>query len=179
MFFEEIESNKYTKSSAELCIVTFDSSARCLYEFQNIERQICPTLVANGSTSMDDGVNLALDKLNIVKDEYKNAGVPYFQPWMVLMTDGAPTQDIYRSTNRTTTMVNENKLVIFPIGIGSNADMGVLSEYSPKRDPLKLKGLNFSSFFEWLSQSVTRVSQSIPGDKIELDIDGLKGWAEL
>ena len=63
---------------------------------------------------MDDGVNLALDKLDTAKSEYKDAGVEYYQPWMVLMTDGEPTQDISTSVSRTVQMVNSKKLIIFP-----------------------------------------------------------------
>ena len=60
-----------------------------------------------------------------------------------------------------------------------NADMNVLAQFSPKRAPLKLQGLNFRAFFEWLSQSVVRTSQSTPGEKIQLDMDGIKSWVEL
>ena len=74
---------------------------------------------------------------------------------------------------------NNKKLTIFPIGIGNSADMNVLKRFSPKRDPLKLKGLNFKEFFEWLSKSVSRVSQSTPGETVQLDLGGIKGWGEL
>lgn len=47
------------------------------------------------------------------------------------------------------------------------------------RSPLKLKGLKFREFFEWLSQSVSTTSQSIAGESISLDFEGIKGWAEL
>lgn len=180
MFLEEMAGNPYTRTSAEVCIVTFDSYAKCVSDFQNIENQTCDTLYAEGSTSMNDGVNLALDKLSKVKAEFKNSGVEYYQPWMILMTDGAPTQAIDDSSARTTELVNEKKLVVFPVGIGDEADMDELARYSPKTQPLKLQGLKFAEFFEWLSASAVKVSsESQPGDKIKLDLEGLKGWAEL
>ena len=128
---------------------------------------------------MDQAVNMALDNLQKRKQEYKDNGVDYYQPWMVLMTDGQPTENISTSTMRTQDLVNNNKLTVFPLGIGDQADMDELERYSPKRPPLKLKGLCFSEFFEWLSASVERVSQSIPGTKIDLDIEGIKEWATL
>jgi uncharacterized protein YegL len=98
---------------------------------------------------------------------------------MILMTDGAPTDDITEASRRTSEMINAKKLTIFPIGIGEHANMETLQSFSPQRKPLRLKGLNFQAFFEWLSKSVSVTSQSIPGEKVELDISNIKDWATL
>jgi uncharacterized protein YegL len=76
-------------------------------------------------------------------------------------------------------LVLDKRLTVFPIGVGDGADMQVLSLFSPKRPPLKLKGLRFKEFFEWLSKSVAATSQSTPGEKIKLDTEGIQGWGEL
>ena len=180
-FIKELADNEYAKDSAEICLVTFGGEVRCILDFENIERQSenIPLFAASGNTPMDQAVNLALDKLEERKQNYKDSGVDYYQPWMVLMTDGQPTENISRSTLRTQDLVNNDLLTVFPLGIGNKADMNELARYSPKRSPLKLKGLCFSEFFEWLSKSVEKVSQSIPGNKIELDVDGIKEWATL
>jgi uncharacterized protein YegL len=180
-FIKEVADNEYAKDSAEICIITFGGNVECLLDFDNVERQSenIPLFTASGGTPMDQAVNLALDKLEERKKECNDNGVEYFQPWMVLMTDGQPTENISTSTMRTQDLVNNKKLTIFPIGIGNQADMNELARYSPKRNPLKLKGLCFSEFFEWLSGSLEKVSQSIPGDKIELDSEGIKEWATL
>jgi uncharacterized protein YegL len=41
-----------------------------------------------------------------------------------------------------------------------------VAQFSKKKSPLRLQGLNFRLFFEWLSKSVVRVSQSRPGEKV-------------
>ena len=84
-----------------------------------------------------------------------------------------------RAIQRTTDMVNSKKLTVFPIGIGDESDMSTLNSFSPKRPALRLQGLKFREFFSWLSQSVSRVSQSMPGESVKLDIEGIRGWAEL
>ena len=126
------------------------------------------------------GVSLALDRLETRKLEYQKAGVDYFQPWLVLMTDGQPTTSEHNQAGlRACKLEAEGKLVVFPIGIGYGADITTLAMFSKKRSPLRLSGLNFRKFFEWLSKSVVRVSQSRPGEKVRLDLDGIKGWADL
>ncbi len=179
MFFDALKEDEIAQYSAEISIITFGGRVRKLLDFDCINNQTVPHLSVEGNTPMGQGVELALNMLEQRKKEYSNAGVDYYQPWMVLMTDGAPTDSIDAAARKTCELVNSKKLTIFPIGIGDGADMNTLTRFSPKRPALRLQGLNFREFFEWLSQSVSRVSQSTPGEKVELDIEGLKGWAEL
>lgn len=184
MFYNAIQEDEIALYAAEICIVTFGGNgAQCISNFSNLSPyQEAPVLEAGGMTPMGEAVNLGLDLLEKRKNEYKSKGVDYYQPWLVLMTDGEPNGDnneLARAIGRASEMANWKKLSVFPIGIGDDADMDVLARFSPKRKPLKLQGLKFREFFEWLSQSVSRTSQSIPGESISLDVEGIKGWAEL
>ncbi len=183
LFYEAIREDETALYSAEVSIVTFGGDAQCIADFASLEVQPnAPMLTANGMTPMGEAVNMGLDLLEQRKDEYKDRGVDYYQPWLVLMTDGSPNGDsseLSRAINRTVDLVNQKKLTVFPIGIGSDADMDVLAQFSPKRPPLKLQGLKFREFFAWLSKSVSKTSQSTPGESVKLDVEGIKGWGEL
>lgn len=183
-FYDAIRNDSVATYSAEISIVTFGSDgAKCMADFASLQLQPePPTLTANGMTPMGEAVNIALDLLETRKQEYKGAGVDYFQPWLVLMTDGEPNgsvKELERAITRTTDLANNRKLCIFPIGIGSEANMETLAKFSPQRPPLKLKGLKFQEFFQWLSQSVARTSQSMPGEKIKLDLASIGTWGEI
>ena len=184
-FYEELRSDEVAQYSAEVCIVTFGGTKpKLILDFANIERQTdLPKLVAEGDTPIGEAVNLALDCLDKRKKEYKDKGVDYYQPWLVLMTDGAPVgsqpAELDRAIQRTVELITAKKLTVFPIGIGEEADMNTLARFSPNRTPLRLKGMCFKEFFQWLSQSVSRTSMSMPGETIKLDIEGIKGWSEL
>ena len=183
LFFDAIREDEVAMYSAEIGIVTFGDGVQNVMDFCSLERKpLVPHLNANGLTPMGEAVNLALDKLEERKQMYKKVGVDYYQPWLVLMTDGAPNGDpkeLERAIIRTVELVNAKKLTVFPIGIGSYADMSVLARFSPNRAPLRLQGLKFNEFFSWLSKSVSKTSQSIPGEKVELDVEGIKGWGTL
>lgn len=179
LFFDSIRADEVARFAAEIAVVTFADNARRLLDFAAIDRQTVPGLAASGSTPMGAGVNLALDLLDARKREYSAAGVDYYQPWLVLMTDGQPTDAIDLAVARAAKLVEARKLTVFAIGIGSAADLGVLARFSPGRTPLRLRELDFRAFFAWLSKSVARVSQSVPGDRVPLDTKGIEGWASI
>ena len=134
--------------------------------------------------------------LHVPRRQYANglSGVPTIRVFEVLAcgvplvcSPWADTEGLFRegcaetvhaAVQRAVSLTDGKKLTLFPIGIGSGADMAVLERFSPKRTPLRLQGLNFKAFFEWLSKSVARVSQSIPGETVPLDEKGIRGWAD-
>ena len=184
LFYDAIKEDQTAFYAAEISIVVFGGrKAECIRSFSGLKLQPDPPeLQAGGMTPMGEAVNMALDLLEQKKREYQSNGVDYFQPWLVLMTDGSPNGDKEeqaRAISRTTEAVNNRKLTIFPIGIGSKADMKVLHEFSPKRVPVKLKDLKFREFFTWLSKSVSTTSRSTLGDSIKLDTEGLTEWVDI
>lgn len=184
LFYDAIREDEVALYSAEICIVAFGGEEpRCIRDFSSLELQPdAPELTAEGRTPMGEGVLLALDLLERRKKEYQRMGVDYYQPWLVLMTDGAPNGDITTlrsAVSRTAGLVNQRKLSVFPIAIGGAADMNVLAHFSPKREPMRLQGLKFREFFEWLSKSVSQTSQSLPGETVDIDQNGIQSWLQL
>ena len=184
LFYQALAEDEIAAYSAEVCIVTFGmDGARLIADFSSIAYAARPpVLEAYGQTQMGEAVSLAMDKLMERKQQYKDNGVEYYQPWLVLMTDGAPNGNpeiLQEAIRRVRHEVENRKLSVFPIGVGSEADMRVLAQFSPKRDPLMLWGLAFREFFQWLSSSVSAVSQSRPGERVKIDVEAIKGWGEL
>ena len=179
LFFDAIRADDVAQYAAEICIVTFGASVSKALDFMSVEHQSIPALSADGATPMGAGVIMGLDLLEARKEDYKRAGVDYYQPWMVVMTDGEPTDEIAVAASRINSLVSGKKLTVFPIGIGEAANMTKLATLSPSRPPLRLQGLNFREFFTWLSRSVSRVSQSMPGESVELDVAGIQAWGKV
>jgi uncharacterized protein YegL len=183
LFFDQVKEDEVARYSCEAAVVAFSGAAEMLLDFGSMERVEPPHVrveMENGGTSIGSAVLLALKLLDRRKEEYKETGVDYFQPWMVLMTDGYPTDTTHlAAADETSHRVRQKKLHVFPIGIGRAADINVLAMFSPANQPLRLKGLKFRDFFKWLSASVQQVSRSMPGESIQLNVAGIKGWADL
>ena len=183
-FFEAIRTDEVAVYSAEICVITFGGKkAEVISNFATVDQiDTSFSLVADGDTYMGEAVNMALDRLEKRKQAYKDKGIDYFQPWLVIMTDGTPNgskSELETAISRVQKMVNERKLTVFPLGVGPEADMSTLAKFSPKRSPLKIKETKYKEFFEWLSQSVVTTSQSMPGETQTLDVAGIQGWGEL
>lgn len=168
-FYDAIYDDENARYAAEISIVTFDDQARMLTDFSRVEygdvRETVPDLVTQDRTALGAGVNLALDLLEKRKNEYKDKGVDYYQPWLVIMTDGENNgsfEELERARRRINEMVSQKKLSVFPFIIGTNEGMNTLSKLSPAQKPMRIGVTQIKGLFTWLGKSISEVSsQSI------------------
>ncbi len=179
VFINEIYNDEIARYSAEVCIITFGGIVRLIQDFATVDRVVLTELKADGETPMGAAVLFALRRLEQRKNLYKELGIDYYQPWLVLMTDGMPTDSITEASARVQELLAQKKLVVFPIAIGPDASISVLEKFTtPNRRPLRMKEHSFKEFFVWLSRSISNASRSNPGEKFSL-ADGLEGWAKI
>lgn len=181
--FESISNDPVAYGAAEVSIVPINSDPKVHTYFTPVYNMpSAPTFTADGNTFMGEAVNLMLDMFEKRKTEYKLCGISYYQPMMVIMSDGKPNgnkSELQRAMQRTVELVKNNKLTVIPIGIGSDADMVTLAGFSPVYKPMRLKDLNFRDFFKWLSMSISSVVKSRPEDMVSLDLSTITSWGEL
>ena len=72
-------------------VVATTSLRILLWLFVTVDAFKPPTLRASGDTPMGTAVQQGLDLLRGRKSLFKEGGVPYFRPWLFLISDGAPT----------------------------------------------------------------------------------------
>jgi uncharacterized protein YegL len=138
----------------------------CLHSFAEVQdfvslAEMKPvTLSATGCTAMGAGINLAIDKVKERSHLYDSLGTPRYQPWIVMITDGAPTDDISAARQRVIDEENrgsKGRLKFWALGVPG---------YSPEvitsltKRCMALADTNFEGFFNWLSDSISIVSAS-------------------
>ena len=178
LFIDELQSDELTLYSADVSILTFGGDINIIKDFGPLEGFDINQCYADGVTPMGEAISTSIKLLSNRKKQYKDQMIEYFQPWLVVMTDGYPTDHYEDIAREVCELIKNRKLVIFPVGIGDDVDMDVLKKFSPHKDPLRLKGLRFKPFFQWLSASVSQVSQSMPGDRVKIDTKGIATWAD-
>jgi uncharacterized protein YegL len=145
--------------------------------FASVDAFQAPMLTTSGSTPMCAALRLAVDLLRRRKDTYKANAIDYYRPWILLITDGEPT-DGYGLPDAIDLIQQEetHKAAVF-YAIGTEkANFATLASLSTQRPPIKLQGLQFRELFNWLSKSLQQVSASKMGQQVSL---APIGWGTL
>ena len=177
-FRDELAGDSLAALRVETAIVTFDSSIQVVQDFATVDSLSAPDLSAKGQTSTAVAVNRALDMLEDRKRAYREAGVSYYRPWIVMMTDGASTDNerqMLDASERVHRAEESKQVAFFSVGV-EGADMEELNRMGP-RSAIPLRELAFKEFFVWLSNSMMRVSASRLDDEISLP--DISGWAAI
>jgi len=149
----------------EVAVITFDNTVRLVQDFVTPDRFEPPVLTAQGLTHMGAALHTVLDMVEQRKIRYKEAGIAYYRPWILMITDGDPlgeipgfVEDAIRRMRRD---VFTDKIVFFTVAVEGTdtiqlARMGFDSV-------LKLDGLKFNELFVWLSRSMQAATKRMGG----------------
>lgn len=173
-FKDELAADTLAMKRVEVAVISF-GPVKVENTFHTAPNFFPPTLIANSDTPMGEAIKQGLELVRQRKDEYKANGISFYRPWIFLITDGAPTDEWQSAAALVREGESSKSFAFFAVGV-EGANMDVLKQISV-RDPLKLQGLKFRELFQWLSNSMKSVSQSVPGSTVKISNPG--GWAEV
>ena len=173
-FKDELASDLLATKRVEVAVVTF-GPVSLQSDFHTVPNFHPQHMDASGDTPMGAAIATGIEMVARRKKEYKANGVAYYKPWIILITDGAPTDEWAHAARLVREGEDGKAFAFFAIGV-EGASMDILKQISV-RSPLKLKGLMFREFFMWLSASMKMVSAKNPGTTINLLPPS--GWSEL
>lgn len=180
-FLHLLAENDDVRDSAEVGIVTFDDHFKVLRPIACIgpdDEDKIKWPACGNNTAMGDGLTKSLNLLDVRKKEYKEKGVDYFQPLLVLISDGIPNGNmntLASATERIREQVNNRKLSFFAIYVGKEKErqqaIGCLEAIAGKDHVFDIGAANMLQFFEHLSKSVSKQAMSYPGEGRTYDDD--------
>ena len=173
-FLEEIRSDARMRNSLEISAIRFGTDIDVVQEPALVNSVTIPKLDgSSGATSLNGAIREAIAIVERRKQEYDAKGISRNCPWIVTITDGAPTDgSVDALSKRIETDTKNGKYVHFPIGV-DGADMATLAKLAgyignDKSGPARMQHAKFIEFFEWLSRSMEVIVNSKPNDKVSL-----------
>lgn len=160
-FTNYLHNESLAAKRVEVAVVTFGTVATVLVPMQEARSLQPAQFTASGTTNLAAGIHLALDIIEDRKRAYKAAGLQYYRPWILVLTDGKANIDGFdAAVARLNQVESARGVTVFSVGTGPRVNYEQLSRLSLQRSPAPLDGLKFESLFEWLSASLTSVSNS-------------------
>lgn len=170
---EYLHKDEMAKDTVETCVITFDNEARVVHSFSNVEEMPEITLKAQGWTAMGAAIDTAIQQIEERKNHYKEEGVDYYRPFLVIITDGGPTDmkggKLEEYAQKLQDGARNKKYV--PLVFGTkNADFDKLKRLVGETGAVVgIDQARFEDLFQWLSRSVSGLKDSKPGDVVQLE----------
>lgn len=175
-FMDEVAEDSLAHKRVDLSVVTF-GPVKVEVPFGVVPVGLALDLKADNNTPMGAAIVRAAALVEARKREYRANRISYFRPWIFLITDGEPTDDWTRAAEVVAAGEERGRFSFYAVGV-QKASMEKLASISVRR-PLHLRGLAFRELFAWLSNSMSSMVHSQPGQLARLPRpDGPDGWTD-
>ena len=167
---EALREDPQALGRVEFCIITFNDEARILVPFGPAYDYNAPKVSCDGLTAMHQAVGMALEQLEIRKQQYRETGTSFRRPWVFMLTDGAPNDDDHGEFQALRDAQMGKHCSFFPMGIGTEVNMELLKSLIYGQGlVLKATKENFKNCFVWLSNSLSETSShGMSSEKVSL-----------
>ena len=163
-FYRAIREAEIACDCCEIAVVTFNDEPTLYDGFSSVDEKTDPCFkaVENGNSVFTSAIKMSLEILEEQKTFLKNNKINYYQPWLVLFTDGLPSDDVYLIKQELMKMQTapDPKLTVYTVGFPANKELSEelmehLNGYSIFPPITCQKPAEIKKFFTYLVQSVS------------------------
>ena len=163
-FRSEVCEDVLSARRVDVCVIEFNSCVEIVTPFCPISSFQAPVLKARGTTSMGAGIRYALEAVHEQVSKYHRLGVECYKPFVLMITDGVPTDNITGIGELIKSREDAGKyghLRFHAFGV-KGADFDVLTSLCHRVAAVDDNA--FMQVFNWASKSMQVISRSRTND---------------
>ena len=164
-FKDEVCQDKQTRDILDVAVIQFNDSHSVVQDFVPIEYMESIQLAADGATEFTAPIREALRMVDERSRFYRHSGTEPYKPWIILVTDGEPLDNIDAVITEVAEMQDAGKVRFIALGVG-DYDSDTLKRLTDV--VFRMDGTDFTAFFDWVGKSMRSVSTTAPGEKAPL-----------
>ncbi len=185
-FCDDMAKDQIARDSVDLCIISYGGkSAEVARNFTSPAQLLSeglPELTADGETPLANAVSTAQEALARQLKRYSDNGISNYRPWLIIIGDGDESFDNEALRQAAAELKRESdakhlNVLCVLVGNEANAPYASLMQLSPDSRVHYLRDLRFRAFFNWLSRSIQKTSQSLSGEEIQYE--ETETWADV
>lgn len=162
---DELQSDETYRERMEIAFISYDcltDEISILQDIVPIYHASVPSLTATtNDTSLTKALYMAMDVVEAQVTCYKSVGIPYYRPWIFLISRGKSllSCNMDEIAKRIKQDTSSKKYAFWPI-YTKGADVSLLQEIESDVPITALDSLNIKDCFKWLSSSMSEVCSS-------------------
>lgn len=171
-FKANVMADPIAQKRVDVALITFNSMVEVVSDFAPVSAMPTPDLQAAGRTDMARGILTAIDLVKKRTAFYQNLGTPCHKPWIFMITDGCSTSSDYEMREAADRIHTEEtkgshgRLSFWALGVDNYSQKEL---FGLTDRVIELKDENFIGIFDWLSESMSCISQSRVDEQVEFD----------
>lgn len=170
-FEAAVKADAVASRQVMLSVVCFGGQVRVAQDWTHADRFSAPVLAAEGNTPLGGAMREAMSRIDALRAELRRNGTPYTRPWIVLMSDGDPTDDWQGTAAECRRACEDGRLWVWAAAIPPEADPKPLLAFAKGGTKAFVVGESqFGELFAWLTGSIGKITGSQAGQTIQLEL---------
>jgi len=164
----------------ELAVVRCGGGVSVLQDFLPVGQFRPPLVQAGGNTPLAESLVLASQMILDRQKYHEERDLDFHRPFVFAVTDGQPTDPERMLAEATSTIrrLETEKRVAFFVAATEGSDQGVMTQMMTRK-PMPLSDYNYAGMFRWFACSMRAVTQSLPGEEVDLPSPADFGWTRV
>lgn len=165
VFQETLNKDDLCRNRLDVAVIEFNDQHKLVQNWVPLSEFKPPLLRAGGLTYMAGALDLAMQMVRDQAHEYAKHGIRPLTPYIFLLSDGKPDDNIDAIAREIRTKEADKKFKVWTLGAGAY-HKDTLRKISGDSNMLALVGVDFTEFFDWATMEFRNMSVTAPGHPV-------------